>query len=125
MGTILLGGIVVNNSIILVDEVNRLRGNGYRIKRAAVEAALSRIRPILMTAGTTILGVLPMALSRSEESSLWSPMALIVLGGMITSTLCTPIVGPCFYLMIEDLKKIFGLILIPFKSIFPISKTVS
>ncbi len=106
MGAILLGGIVVNNAIILVDEVNRLKGQGRRLKRAVVEASLSRIRPIAMTACTTILGLLPMAFSRTEESSLWAPMALVVLGGMSSSTFLTPIIAPGLYLIFEDLKKL-------------------
>ncbi|MBI3616036.1 MAG: efflux RND transporter permease subunit [Candidatus Omnitrophica bacterium] len=108
MGAILLGGIVVNNTIILVDEINRLRGRGYRLKRALVEASFSRIRPIAMTASTTILGLLPMAFSRTEQSALWAPMALIVLGGLSSSTFLTPIVAPGLYLMLEDIKRLFA-----------------
>ena len=114
MGFILLGGIVVNNSIILVDEVNRLRARGLRLKRAVLQGSLSRFRPIAMTASTTVLGLLPMALSRTEESNLWAPMALIAIGGLTCATLFTPIVVPGFYLILEDIKK--GLLfLIPFK----------
>jgi HAE1 family hydrophobic/amphiphilic exporter-1 len=104
MGMILLGGIVVNNAIILVDEVNRLRAAGRRAKRAAVEAALSRIRPIATTSSTTILGLLPMALERTEQSGLWAPMALVSIGGLTLSTLLTPILVPGLYLILEDLK---------------------
>ena len=105
MGMILLGGIVVNNAIILVDEVNRLRSTGRRVKRAALEAALSRIRPIATTSSTTILGLLPMALERTEQSSLWAPMALVSIGGLTLSTLLTPILVPALYLMFEDIRK--------------------
>ncbi len=107
MGAILLGGIVVNNSIILVDEVNRLRRRGFRPQRAVAEASFSRIRPILMTSATTVLGLIPMALSKTEESSLWAPMALITIGGLSCATLLTPIVVPGFYLILEDFKGFF------------------
>ncbi len=110
MGLILLGGVVVNNAIILVDEVNRLLGNGYRVRRAAVSAAISRVRPIAVTSFTTILGLLPLAMSRTEESSLWAPMALVVIGGMTVSTFLTPIVVPSLYLVLDDLKRITHLI---------------
>lgn len=113
MGAILLGGIVVSNSIILVDEVNRLRLKGYRLKRAVVAGALSRTRPIAMTASTTILGLLPMALSRTELSNLWAPMAQIAIGGLTCSAFVTPVAVPGFYLALEDLKR-FLLRLIPF-----------
>ena len=104
MGVILLGGIVVNKSIILVDEINRLRLTGNRIKRAVITAAQSRVRPIAITSLTSILGLLPLALSRTEESSLWAPMSLVVIGGLLFSTLMTPMVVPSFYLILEDLK---------------------
>lgn len=105
MGLILLGGIVVNNSIILVDGINRLRAKGIRINRAVFLAALSRIRPIVMTASTTIIGLLPMALSKTEESNLWSPMALVVIGGLSCATVFTPVFVPGIYLILEDLKR--------------------
>ncbi len=125
MGVILLGGVVVNNAIILVDEINRLRRFGTRMRRAVVASAISRVRPIAVTSFTTILGLMPLALSRTEESSLWAPMALVVIGGMIFSTLLTPIVVPAFYMVVEDLKKAI-LRLIPFQRPISIPKeTVS
>ncbi len=113
IGILLLGGVVVNNAIVLVDEVNRFHRFGLRIKRALVAAAISRIRPIAMTALTTFLGLLPMALSRSEESSLWAPMALVVLGGLTSSTLMIPFVVPGFYLVVDDIRRFLPR-LIPF-----------
>ncbi|MBI3332648.1 MAG: efflux RND transporter permease subunit [Candidatus Omnitrophica bacterium] len=124
MGMILLGGVVVNNAIILVDEINRLRLLGVRVKRAVLAASLSRVRPIAMTSLTTIIGLLPLALSRSEESSLWSPMAMVVIGGMVVGTVLTPIVTPGFYLILEDLRRIFPA-MIPFKKRLPSTGTVS
>ncbi len=108
LGVILLGGIVVNKSIILVDEINRLRAGGIRSKRAVITAAQSRVRPIAITSLTTILGLLPLALSRTEESSLWAPMSLVVIGGMAFSTLMTPVVVPSLYLMLEDVRRFVG-----------------
>ncbi len=105
MGVILLGGIVVNKSIILVDEINRLGAKGVRERRAVITAAQSRVRPIAITSLTSILGLLPLALSRTEESSLWAPMSLVVIGGMTFSTLMTPIVIPSLYLTFEDVRR--------------------
>ncbi len=113
MGAILLGGIVVSNSIILVDEVNRLRLKGYRIKRAVVAGALSRTRPIAMTASTTILGLLPMALSRTELSNLWAPMAQIAIGGLTCSAFLTPVIVPGLYIALEEIRRLIPR-LIPF-----------
>ena len=84
------------------------------IKRSVFTATLSRVRPIAMTASTTIVGLLPMAFSRSEESSLWAPMALIVLGGMTSSTIFTSLVAPCTYLLLEDIKGFLSRAMISF-----------
>lgn len=124
IGFILLGGVVVNNAIILVDEINRLCRIGFKVRRAVVEAALSRIRPIAMTSATTILGLLPLAMSRTEESSLWAPMAIVSIGGLTLSTILTPVVLPGFYLILNDIRR-FLIILIPFKRSAVTSKTIS
>lgn len=124
IGFILLGGVVVNNAIILVDEINRLCRMGVKIRKAVVEAALSRIRPIAMTSGTTILGLLPLAMSHTEESSLWAPMAIVSIGGLTLSTIMTPIVLPGFYLILNDIRHIPD-ILISFKRKAVTSKTIS
>lgn len=118
MGLILLGGIVVNNAIILVDEINRIRALGCRVKRSVVTAAVSRIRPIAMTSLTTILGLLPLALSRTEESSLWAPMALVTIGGMVSATFLTPLAVPCLYLILEDCKRSAAWVLRPLRRVF-------
>lgn len=123
MGTIMLVGVVVNNAIILVDEINRLQSQGYRLRRALVNASVSRVRPIAMTSLTTILGFLPLALSRTEESSLWAPMALVSIGGLSFSTFMTPIVTPSLYLCLHDLNTIsvsmIRFISNPFRKISP------
>ncbi len=124
MGVILLGGIVVNNAIVLVDEVNRLRQIGFRAKRAVTYAAISRLRPILMTSLTTILGLLPLAFSRTEESSLWAPMAMVAMGGLSFATFMTPFVVPCLYLILDDVIR-FLRGLIPLRAQLPVPKPVS
>lgn len=104
MGLIMLGGIVVNNAIILIDEVNRLmRTSRLRLERALIVATTDRLRPIFMTALTTILGFLPMAMSRTEESNLWTPLAITVIGGLTFSTVLTLIVIPSVTMSSRDL----------------------
>jgi len=105
MGLLMLGGIVVNNAIILIDNTNRLCRAGARPFTAIVRSGLSRIRPILMTSCTTIVGLLPMAIDTSEQANLWSPLAVTVIGGLITSTLLTPFIIPCTYIVFNDFAK--------------------
>ncbi|REK04354.1 MAG: AcrB/AcrD/AcrF family protein [Acidobacteria bacterium] len=98
IGAILLAGIVVNNAIILVDTANRLRRDEAMPKLEALrEAGLIRLRPILMTTATTVLGLLPMAIGFGEGSELRTPLALTVVGGLLTSTLLTLLVVPVVY----------------------------
>ncbi|OGW90850.1 MAG: hypothetical protein A3D28_01125 [Omnitrophica bacterium RIFCSPHIGHO2_02_FULL_63_14] len=105
MGLIMLGGIVVNNAIILIDEVNRLQKTSrLRLERALIVAGTDRLRPIFMTALTTILGLLPMAMSRTEESNLWTPLAITVIGGLTFSTVLTLIVIPSITMSSRDLR---------------------
>ncbi|MBI4228000.1 MAG: efflux RND transporter permease subunit [Candidatus Omnitrophica bacterium] len=107
MGGLMLGGIVVNNAIILIDEMNRLRRAGaLRLARAIVMAGTDRLRPIFMTAMTTILGLLPMALSRTEESNLWTPLAITVIGGMTFSTFLTLLVIPSITMSFNDIETV-------------------
>jgi len=104
IGGILLAGIVVNNAIILIDYTNRLRRAGKAKIDALREACLVRLRPILMTTSTTVLGLLPMALGLGEGAELRTPMALTVVGGLLTSTLLTLIVIPALYLLLDRHK---------------------
>jgi HAE1 family hydrophobic/amphiphilic exporter-1 len=97
IGIIMLGGIAVNNAIILIDRINQLRESGITKKEAIVLAGSQRIRPILMTSLTTILALLPLTIGIGESASLRSPMALAVIGGLFSSTLLTLIVIPCVY----------------------------
>ncbi len=107
MGGIMLGGIVVNNAIILIDYTNRLIQQGFRRQRAIITASIRRLRPIMMTTCTTLLGLLPMAVDRSEQATLWSPLAITVMGGLISSTILTLFVVPSTYLIFQDIKRRF------------------
>jgi hydrophobic/amphiphilic exporter-1 (mainly G- bacteria), HAE1 family len=104
MGGIMLGGIVVNNAIILIDYNNRLIQQGFRRKRAIVTASIRRLRPIMMTTCTTLLGLLPMAADRTEQASLWSPLAITVMGGLLSSTILTLFIVPGTYMIFEDIR---------------------
>jgi HAE1 family hydrophobic/amphiphilic exporter-1 len=101
IGAILLAGIVVNNAIILVDYTNRLRRQGLAKLEALEQAGQVRLRPILMTTATTVLGLLPMALGFGEGSELRSPMALTVIGGLLTSTALTLLIIPAVYSVLD------------------------
>lgn len=97
LGIILLIGIVVKNGIVLVDYINLMRERGYELNEAIALSGQSRMRPVLMTAFTTILGMVPMSLSRSEGSELWNTMGYVVIGGLLISTLVTLIIVPVLY----------------------------
>ena len=101
IGAILLAGIVVNNAIILVDCTNRLRREGMAKLEALRTAGRVRLRPILMTTATTVLGLLPMALGLGAGSELRRPMALTVVGGLITSTALTLLIIPAVYALMD------------------------
>jgi HAE1 family hydrophobic/amphiphilic exporter-1 len=102
IGGILLAGIVVNNAIILIDYTNRLRREQRMSKKNALkQAGRVRLRPILMTTATTVLGLLPMALGFGAGSELRSPMALTVIGGLLTSTALTLLIIPAVYSLLD------------------------
>ncbi|MBT8084193.1 MAG: efflux RND transporter permease subunit [Woeseia sp.] len=107
IGVIMLAGIVVNNAIVLVDLINQLRMQGRERLDAIREAGRTRLRPILMTTLTTALGLLPMALGFGEGAEIRAPMAITVIGGLLTSTLLTLVVIPVFY-SILDRKQIIA-----------------
>ena len=104
IGVILLAGIVVNNAIILVDYTNRLRRSGMTKVEALRKAGEVRLRPIMMTTATTVLGLLPMAIGLGEGSELRSPMALTVIGGLLSSTALTLLIIPAVYRMLDRSK---------------------
>jgi HAE1 family hydrophobic/amphiphilic exporter-1 len=117
LGLIILLGVVVNNAIVLVDHVNHLRALGYSREEAIVLGGTHRLRPILMTALTTILGLLPMVapllfpglLGQPEgRAANWAPIGLVILGGLTTSTFLTLIIIPTFYSLVDDLARFFG-----------------
>ena len=108
IGIVMLSGIAVNNAIILVDRINQLKANGMSLNDAIVEAGQQRIRPIIMTSLTTILALLPMAFSFGDGGSLRSPMAIAVIGGLVTSTALSLILIPCVYDVFERMKGFFS-----------------
>lgn len=97
IGVLMLTGIVVTNGIVLIDKIERNRKEGIAIKDAIMEGSLSRVRPIFMTAGTTILTLLPLALTHSSDTVISQTLGIVVIGGMITSTLNSFLVIPTFY----------------------------
>ena len=101
IGFIMLTGIIVNNGIVLVDYINQLRAEGMERRAAILEAGKTRMRPILMTSITTILGLLDMALGTSAGTALMKPMAIVCIGGLIYATLMTLLVVPCIYDMLN------------------------
>ncbi len=104
IGIIMLGGIAVNDSIILIDRINQLRISGMEKRMAIALGSQQRLRPILMTSIITIIALLPLTFGFGESASLRSPMAYAVIGGMITSTLLTILVIPCVYDLIASNK---------------------
>ncbi len=117
LGLIILLGVVVNNAIVLVDHINQLRAQGLSRDEAIVLGGRNRLRPILMTALTTILGLLPMVapllfpglLGQPEgRAANWAPIGLVILGGLTTSTFLTLIIIPTFYSLVDDLVRFFG-----------------
>jgi HAE1 family hydrophobic/amphiphilic exporter-1 len=105
IGCIMLGGIVVNNAILIVDQAGRLIGDGMRIHDALTEAGRRRLRPILMTTLTTILGLLPLALGIGEGSDAQAPLARAVVGGLTGSTLITLVLIPVVYSLFHPDRK--------------------
>ncbi|MBZ0112785.1 MAG: efflux RND transporter permease subunit [Thermoanaerobaculia bacterium] len=104
IGGVLLAGIVVNNAILLVDAANQRRDRGMEMVDALKGAANARLRPILMTTATTVLGLLPMAIGLGEGSELRRPMALTVIGGLVASTVLTLVIIPVVYRLVEGAK---------------------
>ncbi|MCG6189469.1 efflux RND transporter permease subunit [Maribellus maritimus] len=102
LGAVLLIGIVVKNGIVLVDYINLMRDRGYELYEAIAMSGKSRLRPVLMTAMTTILGMLPLAMSTGEGAEIWRPMGITVIGGLIVSTLVTMIIVPTMYAVLAS-----------------------
>ncbi len=104
IGFVMLSGIIVNNGIVLVDYINQLREDGEEKYAAIVEAGRTRLRPILMTALTTILGLIPMIVSSDSGSDMVRPMAVVTIGGLVYGTLLTLFVVPCIYAILNRKK---------------------
>ena len=105
IGFVMLAGIIVNNGIVLVDYINQRREEGLSKKDAIVDAGVTRLRPVLMTALTTILALLMMAFSTKMGADMSRPLAIVVIGGMVYGTLMTLVVVPCIYDMFMREKK--------------------
>jgi len=105
VGVHMLLGIVVNNAIVLVDYTHLLRERGYAFEKAIIEAGSRRLRPILMTAFTTIFGLLPLAISKAEGAEMWNALGISVIGGLIFSSFVTLIFVPVLYSIIRKPRK--------------------
>ncbi len=106
IGFVMLSGIIVNNGIVIVDYMNQLRAEGMEKKEAIVTAGKTRIRPVMMTALTTILALSTMAFSDDMGADMSKPMSVVTIGGLIYGTLLTLIVIPCIYdIFTRDRKK--------------------
>jgi HAE1 family hydrophobic/amphiphilic exporter-1 len=106
LGVIILAGIVVNNAIILLDYTNQLREQGLDIRKALCEAGTTRLRPILMTTLTTVLGLIPMAVGWGEGAEIRAPMAITVIGGLSLSTLLTLVFIPVVYELVAGRRRV-------------------
>jgi HAE1 family hydrophobic/amphiphilic exporter-1 len=105
LGLVVLVGVVVNNGIVMIDYVEQLRRGGMPRDEAIQVAAVRRLRPILMTALTTIVGLLPMAAGSSEFVGIpYAPLGRTLMGGMITSTLLTLLFVPYVYVVLDDMR---------------------
>lgn len=105
VGLVMLVGIAVNNGIVMVDYINQVRDRGVELNEAVMEASLARMRPVLMTAMTTILGMVPLAIELGSGSETWSPLARAVIGGLTTTTILTLIVVPIMYVIFERMSQ--------------------
>ena len=105
IGVIMLMGLVTKNGILLVDYANQLRETGKDISEALIEAGNVRLRPILMTTAAMIFGMMPIALGIGAGAELRQSMGVVLVGGLITSTLLTLVVIPAVYLMVDKMKK--------------------
>jgi HAE1 family hydrophobic/amphiphilic exporter-1 len=109
VGLVLLVGVVVNNGIVLLDVVGQLRREGRDRNEALIEAGRRRMRPIVMTALTTICGLLPMAVGGSHLVGIpYAPLARTVIGGLLVSTVLTLVFVPLLYTFLDDLKLVAG-----------------
>ena len=104
IGLIMLDGLISKNGTLLIDYTNTLVKRGMPLREALVEAGVTRLRPILMTSVTMIVGMLPLALSLGASSEIRSGMAVVLIGGLVTSTILTPLLLPVVYTLIDELR---------------------
>lgn len=107
IGVLILMGIVVNNGIVLIDHVNQLRNDGMQRQEAIVKAGYERLRAILMTAATTVLGLVPLSITNTQiggDGPPYYPMARAIVGGLTFSTVVTLLILPTIYIMLDDLR---------------------
>src|SRR5690625_2445499 len=111
IGVIMLVGIVLNNGILLIDRTRQLRNDGMDVNKAIIGAGKERIRPIFMTTLTTVGGMIPLALATGTSSDYQSPLAVVIISGLLFSTFITLILIPAVYFLFEDIgngcKRIF------------------
>ena len=105
IGLIMLDGLASKNGTLLIDYTNTLMKSGMNLKEALISSGTTRLRPIIMTSTTMIVGMLSSALAIGEGSETKSSMSCVIIGGMITSTLLSPIIIPVVYTLIDDFKK--------------------
>ena len=103
-GMVGLSGVVINDSIVLISFINAARRNGQSLKDAILEGGNKRLRPIILTTVTTVGGVLPIALGLTGKSAVWSPLATLIIFGLVTATSLMLVVTPCLYHMVEDVR---------------------
>jgi hydrophobic/amphiphilic exporter-1 (mainly G- bacteria), HAE1 family len=104
IGFVILAGIAVNNGIVMIDYINQLRRGGMDNREAVLQGCSVRLRPVLITALTTIMGMIPMAISTSAGSEMRAPMAISVIGGLVATTLLTLFVIPVIYSLFEKIR---------------------
>jgi HAE1 family hydrophobic/amphiphilic exporter-1 len=113
IGLVILVGIVVNDAIVKVDFINQMRRSGMALRQAILEAGRVRLRPIVMTTVTTVLGLTPMALGIGRGADLRAPLAIAVIGGLISATALTLVVVPVAYDLLDEVRRkiraMFGL----------------
>ena len=107
IGVIMLMGLVTKNAILLVDYATQLREKGAAVRDALIEAGAVRLRPILMTTAAMVFGMVPIAIGHGDGGEIRAPMGLVVIGGLISSTVLTLVVVPAVYLGVEGFVNIF------------------
>jgi HAE1 family hydrophobic/amphiphilic exporter-1 len=101
LGSVILVGIVVKNAIVLVDFTNITRARGVELREAIIYSGRNRLRPVLMTTFTTLLGLIPLAISAGDGSEVWRPLGISTIGGLFFSTLITLVLVPVLYSVFE------------------------